>query len=88
MTLIISDDIKHDISVIEANYRQKVVAVVFDDDGVVIEHCFTWQTGQNFALSEGKRVLAVADDGFMVVANAQKLYDADRDRYNDCFGKE
>ena len=67
---------------------QFIVAIVFDDDGNVCDYCFNWESGQNYALSSGNRVVAIADDGQMTIQEAQKLYDAERERYNDCFGKQ
>lgn len=74
------------IAAVEARYGQTVVAVVYADDGTVYDHCFNWESGQNYALSNGLRVVAVADDGNMTVAAAQALYNAEKERYDDCFG--
>ncbi len=63
-----------------------VVAVVYDDDGAVYDRCFAWEAGQNYALHEGRRVEAVADDGAMTAEAAQRLYDADRAAHADCWG--
>ena len=64
-----------------------VVAIVYSDDGgPCIDKCYTWESGQNYALSMGYKVIAVADDGFMTMEMAQELYDAERARYRDCFG--
>lgn len=62
------------------------VAVAYDDEGNEHARCYAWEAGQNYALHEGLRVVAVADDGGMTKANAQALYDAERDRYRDCYG--
>jgi hypothetical protein len=62
------------------------VAIVLNEDGTYHDRCFTWETGQSFALSEGMRVVAVADDGQMTMDDAQRLYDAERARYRDCYG--
>lgn len=64
-----------------------IVAIAYEDDGTIHDHCGTWETGQNFALAQGLRVVAVADDGHMDVPSAQRLYDAERERYIDCFGE-
>lgn len=74
------------IADIEREFKQTVVAVVYNEDGTVYDHCFTWETGQNYALSNGYRVEAVADDGTMTIKRQQDLYDAERERYRDCFG--
>ena len=74
------------VAEIEAKYGQTVVAIVYDDDGKVYDHCFTWESGQSYALSQGMIVEAIADDGYMTIDRAQSLYDAERDRYRDCFG--
>ena len=74
------------IACIEAEYDQTVVAVAYNaDDGAVYDYCFTWQTGQTMAL-EGYIVKAIADDGHMTKDDAQRLYDAEKERHDDCFG--
>lgn len=60
------------------------VAIALDDSGRYLDRCFTWGTGQTLA-QEGLRVVATADDGHMTLAEAQRLYDWERDCYNDCF---
>jgi hypothetical protein len=72
---------------IEAEYGRPVVAVAYNADGSVFDHAFTWQTGQALAL-EGYRVRAIADDGHMSATDAQALYDAELDRYADCYDVE
>jgi hypothetical protein len=62
------------------------VAVVLDEAGRYVDRCFAWETGQSMALNEGARVVAVADDGHMGKDDAQRLYDAERERHLDCFG--
>lgn len=62
-----------------------VVAVIFDDDGTVYDHAWSWETGQNFAM-HGNRVVAVRNDGYMTISAMQALFDSDRDRYRDCYG--
>jgi hypothetical protein len=74
------------VSEIEAEYGQPVVAIVYNEDGTVHDHCFNWETAQNMALSEGYTVKAIADDGHMTIARQQALYDAEKARYDDCFG--
>lgn len=63
-----------------------IVALVMNDDGTVYDRCFTWEAGQNYALHEGLRVVAVADDGHMTASRAQGIYDDDRNAYRDCYG--
>lgn len=74
------------VAEIEAEYGQSVVAIAYNQDGTVHDWCFNWETAQNFALSEGLTVKAIADDGFMDIDRAQRLYDAEKARYDDCFG--
>lgn len=62
------------------------VAVVLSPEGEIIDRCYTWEAGQNYALHEGLRVIAVADDGGMTIDFAQQLYDAELARHDDCFG--
>lgn len=62
----------------------ETVALVYDDNGVYDE-CFTWESGQSYALHEGMRVVAVADDGYMTMDAAQRLYDSERASYLDCW---
>ncbi len=71
---------------IEAEYGARVVAVVREDNGSVHDHCFNWETAQTFAL-DGYYVEALADDGYMTKETAQALYDAERERHDDCFGR-
>ena len=63
-----------------------VVAVVYDADGGVYDRCYTWEAGQSYALHEGRRVEAVADDHGMTVVDAQRLYDAELAAHVDCWG--
>lgn len=62
------------------------VAVVYNDDGTVLDHTWNWESAQNYALHEGKKVKAVKGDGHMSREEVQRLCDAERDRYRDCFG--
>lgn len=61
------------------------VALVYNQDGSVYDACYTWETGQNYALHEGRRVVAIADDGGMTIERAQAIYDADRAAHIDCW---
>jgi hypothetical protein len=62
------------------------VALVYEEGGTeVYDRCWNWETGQSFALT-GYRVVAIADDGHMTKDEAQRLYDAERARFADCFG--
>ena len=63
----------------------EIVAHVYDDDDNLHDRCFTWETGQAYA-NAGYRVVAMADDGPMTVADAQRLYDYEREIAADCFG--
>jgi hypothetical protein len=73
------------IARVEAEWSQSVVAIALDADGTIYDHAFTWETAQTLALSEGLQVIATADDGHMDTATAQALYNAELDRYRDCF---
>jgi hypothetical protein len=75
-----------EIERIEREYGQRVVAIVYDSDGSIHDHCFTWETGQSFALG-GYVVEAIAVDNYMGIEEAQGLYDAELERHNDCFGE-
>jgi hypothetical protein len=75
------------IAKVEAKYRQNVVAVVYNSEGEVWDYTFNWQSAQNYALHNGYRVQAIKDDGIMTIADQQALYDAERARFNDCFGE-
>lgn len=66
--------------------RETLVAVVFNDDGTIEDCTYNWETAQNIALSSGGRAVAINDDGSMSVEDAQALYEAERERYDDCFG--
>lgn len=72
---------------VERKYGQKVVAIVKADDGSILDCCFNWESGQNYALSSGVQVEAIADDVGLTREDAQRLYDVERERYIDCFGK-
>ena len=74
------------VAEIEQDYRQTVCAVILDHDGTVYDHAFTWETAQSMALSDGYAVIAIADDGHMSREEIQNLCDAERERYEDCFG--
>lgn len=65
-----------------------VVALVFDDDGTIYDRVWAWEAGQNYALHEGRKVVAVARDRYMGIAEAQEIYDAERARFLDCWGGE
>jgi hypothetical protein len=74
------------VTEIEAEYRQNVVAIIYNDKDEVWDYAFNWESAQNYALHNGYRVKAIADDGEMTIARQQALYDAERARFNDCFG--
>ena len=49
------------------------VALVIDPDtGLVHDQCYTWETGQTYAL-DGWQVLAIRSNGSMTVEAAQRL---------------
>lgn len=65
------------------------VAEVYDvQTGELFDRCWTWETGQNYAAGRDYLVIAIADDGYMTVDEAQRLYDYERRIYLDCFGEE
>jgi hypothetical protein len=66
----------------------KVIAKVIDETGEVFDECYTWEAAQNYALHEGMRIVAVADDGFMSRDDIQQLCDSELRRYNDCWNRE
>jgi hypothetical protein len=74
------------VAEIEAEYGQKVVAIVYNADGTVYDHTFNWQTAQSMALSEGYTVKAIADDGDMTKERIQALCDHEKALHDDCFG--
>jgi hypothetical protein len=76
------------INAVETEYRQNVVAVVYNNEGEVWDYAFNWESAQNYALHNGYHVQAIKDDGNMTIAEQQTLYDAERARFNDCFGIE
>ena len=53
---IIMDNKMDKIAEIEREYRQNVVAVVYNDQGEVWDYAFNWESAQNYALSNGYRV--------------------------------
>jgi hypothetical protein len=59
------------------------VAIAYNDDGTVHALCWTWETGQNYAMHEGRVVVAVADDGITDIDTAQARYDFERAAYRD-----
>jgi len=61
------------------------VAVIYNPDDSVQDYAYNWETGQNFA-ANGYKVEALLDDGHMTIDKAQRLYDAEKERYDDCFG--
>ena len=73
---------------IQSNDSEYYIAAVLDDDGDVIDYTYNWETAQNIALSEGRKIIALRDDGGMTKDDIQKLCDAERERYRDCFGIE
>lgn len=64
----------------------QTVALILNEDGTVHDKAYTWGAAQNYALCEGRKVLAVADDGYMTKDDIQALCEAERERFLDCFG--
>jgi hypothetical protein len=64
----------------------RLVAVILTEDGMPYDGAFSWESAQSYALSQGMRVRALTDDGYMSRADIQALCDAERERYRDCFG--
>lgn len=62
-----------------------IVAHVLNEDGTIYDKCYTWEAGQNYAIYEGRKVVAVADDGNMTAADAQRLYDSELALHLDCW---
>lgn len=51
------------------------------------DHCDSWETAQAYAAT-GYVVIATADDGtYWTKERCQALYDAERDRFIDCWGR-
>jgi hypothetical protein len=65
---------------------EQFVAEVLNPDGTVYDHTYNWETAQNIALHEGRKINVLCDDGGMTKAEIQALCDAELERYNDCFG--
>ncbi|WNM65015.1 hypothetical protein SEA_MASELOP_92 [Rhodococcus phage Maselop] len=61
------------------------VAVAIDNNGAPVDYCASWEAGQTYA-NDGYRVVALADDGHMTRADAQRHYDGERRAALDCFG--
>jgi hypothetical protein len=72
-----------------AEDARPIVAVAYDwQTGAEYDRAWTWETGQALAL-EGYRVVAVADDGeYWNRERCQSLYDAELERWADCYGYE
>lgn len=60
------------------------VAIVLNDDGTYNDRCWSYETGENFAM-QGWKVVAIADDGPYTKEMAQVLYDGCLALYKDCF---
>lgn len=68
-----------------AAQEQMVVAKVYDPiSGDLFDSCYTWEAGQCYA-QQNYKVIAVKDDFSVTVDVAQKLYDSERARIQDCF---
>jgi hypothetical protein len=79
----------YNVADIEARYNTKVIAVVLNADDSIHDYTFNWETAQNMAL-QGYRIKVIASDPYssMTVDEIQALCDAEKDRYDDCFGTE
>ena len=64
------------------------VAEVLNEDGTIYDYTYNWESAQNYALSEGRQIRALRDDGHMSKTEIQNLCDAERERFIDCFGKD
>lgn len=70
----------------------ETIAIVYNPDGTVFDHAWSWETGQTYA-NHGYYVVAVAPvvsrfDGatYMTVERLQRLFDHERALAADCFG--
>lgn len=71
---------------------EQTIGIVYEDDGTVFDHVWSWESGQTYA-NHGYRVVAVAPvlsrfDGsvYMTVEALQELFDYERRIAADCFG--
>lgn len=63
------------------------IAFVLDEEGHQIDDLAdTWETVQNFALNQGRKVIAFKDDGHLTKDEVQNLADRERALYRDCRG--
>lgn len=62
------------------------VAHVLNANGSVYDEVWNVDSGVTYA-NEGYRVVAVAKDGRISKARAQRIYDQELRNHNDCFGK-
>lgn len=63
----------------------RTVALVLNADGSVYDEVFNVSSGVTYA-NEGYEVRAVAKDGSISKARAQRMYDQELANYKDCFG--
>lgn len=61
------------------------IAEVLNEDGSVYDYTYNWESAQNYALSEGRKIRALRADGGMSKDEIQALCNAERERYLDCF---
>lgn len=66
--------------------RPFVARIIDPETGDTYDHAWSWETGQNYAM-QGYKVEALADDGWLSMAEAQDMYDACREAFNDCFNR-
>ena len=67
------------------SHIETIVAEVYDPaSNKLVDKCFSWETGQNYAKGNYK-VVAIADDRYMTVDKAQELYDYERRLAQDCW---
>lgn len=64
----------------------QIVAIVRDRSGAIVDYAYGFQAAQSMVLSDGYLAEAVADDGTMDVATAQRLYDGEAAAFADCWG--
>lgn len=75
---------KHGSATVVANSKKEAHEKA-NEDGTIIDRCFSWETGQTYA-NAGYEVQAVNDDGSIDKATAQSIYDRERELAADCFG--
>lgn len=64
----------------------KVVAVVYRNNEIY-DVTFNWESAQSYA-ANGDKVVAIWGDGHLTKEECQKMYDYEKECYEDCFGVE